>query len=301
MNVTPTIIKRRLLNLQDPTGQAYNLLLVRYAQERALFRISQSQHADRFMIKGGMLITALTTTMSRATRDIDVMGNFDISIEGTRRIVSEAIATNVVPDGLTFLVDGMTCSTIRADSDYGGVRCRIPVTLGDEPTAIQVDVSVGHRVYEPTEFDFPSLIEELPAARLLAYSKESVIAEKLEAIAKLGSVNTRSKDFADIVALSESYNYLAGVLWTAFQLTFRKRGTAFADLVPAINPVAASPQRESIYVAFLRRAHARGAPPNLADCMRKIARFVSGPRLFSDDGIEREWECAESAWHEVAL
>jgi hypothetical protein len=251
------------------------------------------------MIKGGMLVTALTATMSRATRDIDVRAEFDISIEGTRAIVSEALGVSVEPDGLEFFVDHMTLEPINADSDYGGVRCKIPVALGEERLSVQIDLSVGHSVFEPVEFDFPTLIDGLPVARLLAYSKESVIAEKLEAIAKLGDDNGRCRDFADIVALSESHGFRAGALWTAIQMTFEKRGTDFGALGPAIEPMAATEERERHYAIFRRRDHAQGAPPGLAECMRKIGVFVEGVRQFSIDTAEREWDSARMVWRLV--
>ena len=301
MNVSHHAIKRRLLDLQTPTGQPYNLLLVRYAQERALYRISKSKHVDRFMIKGGMLVTSLTANLSRATRDIDARAEFDISIEGTRAIVNEALSISVEPDGLEFLVAEMTLERLDAGSDYGGVRCLIPVALGKERVSIQIDLSVGHSVYQPMHFDFPTLIDGLPPARLLAYSRESVIAEKLEAIAKLGDENGRYRDFADIVTISENFDFRAGPLWTAIEMTFGKRGTDFGTLAAAIDPSAATDERERHYAIFRRRDHAHGAPPSLAECMTKIGTFLEGARMFGADATEREWDKARRIWGAVEI
>jgi len=296
MNISHQAIKQRLLALQSPTGQTYNLLLVRYAQERALYRLSKSRYADRFMIKGGMLVTSLTSNLSRATRDIDARAEFDISIESTRAIVTEALNLSVEPDGLEFITAEMALERLDAGSDYGGVRCAIPVVLGSERIMIQIDLSVGHSVYEPDYFDFPTLIDGLPPARLLAYSRESVIAEKLEAIAKLGDENGRNRDFADIVTLSENFDFLAGPLWTAIEMTFGKRGTDFGALAAAIEPSAAIDERERHYALFRYRDHAHGAPPSLAECMTKIGAFVEGARLFSMDTQERRWDKATKTW-----
>jgi len=251
------------------------------------------------MIKGGMLVTSLTANPSRATRDIDARAEFDISIEGTRPIVTEALGLPVEPDGLAFFVQEMTIERLDTGTDYGGVRCSVPVALGNERIAIQLDLSAGHRVYAPAHFDFPTLIDGLPPARLLAYSKESVIAEKLEAIAKLGNENGRYRDFADIVAISENFDFRAGPLWTAFEMTFAKRRTDFAGLAAAIDPSAATDERERHYALFRRRDHAHGAPPNLAECMTKIGTFVEGARLFGTDATEREWDKARMIWRAV--
>jgi predicted nucleotidyltransferase component of viral defense system len=300
MNTSPAAIKQRLLAIQTITKQPYNLLRERYAQERSLYRISKGPHATRFMVKGGMLVTALTATISRATRDIDVRGEFDMTLDTVRRIMTESIDIEVEPDGLVFSTADITLESIREKSEYGGVRCKVPAMLGNERIPVQIDIGAGDRVYQPMEFDFPTLIDGLPHARLLAYSVESIIAEKLEAMANLGDDNGRSKDFADVVALAKNHSFRAGALWAAIDLTFSTRKTEIARLAPSIAPLAATPERERHYTSFLRRAHAIGAPSALAACMAAIETFVAGPMRFSADGIEHEWDTAEQRWHEVA-
>jgi hypothetical protein len=124
------------------------------------------------------------------------------------------------------------------------------------------------------------------------------VTEKLEAIAKLGDENGRYRDFADIVTISEHFDFLAGPLWTAIDMTFTKRGTDFSALGAAIDRSAATDERERHYAIFRHRDHAHGAPANLAGCMARIGAFVEGARLFSTDAQERQWDKARKSWSE---
>ncbi len=298
MNTSAAAIKQRLLGLSPIAKQPYNLLLIRYAQERTLYRISKSPHAAAFMVKGGTLVTALTDNMSRATGDIDVRGTFGGDFDTVRSLITETIAADVEPDGLEFLPDDIALVPIRKDSKYGGIRCTVPIVFGKERIAVQIDIGFGDRVYQPVPFDFPTLIEGMPHARLRAYSPESVIAEKLEAAAALGDDNGRSKDFADIASLAASLPFYAGPLWTAIDLTFTTRGTDIETLIPAIAGAAATPERERHYRAFLKRAHAAHAPPTLADCLSIIRPFIAGPIDFRVRGVEKTWDYTGQCWHE---
>lgn len=171
-------VKQRLLNLSHERGEEFEQVLVRSVAERFLYRLSKSMHAGSFLLKGAMLFVAWEGMPHRVTRDIDLLGFGDDSLERMTAVMREVAATAVEDDGLIFDVESVQAAEIRTIQDYGGVRVSAVATLGKARIRLQVDVGFGDAVTPgPEDIEFPTLID-LPRARLRAYPVETVVTEK---------------------------------------------------------------------------------------------------------------------------
>lgn len=155
---------------------------------------------------------------SRPTRDIDLLGLMNSDLENVSSIIKE-IGNKNIDDGLTFDLDGLNHEILSQNSDYPGLRFKFTGYLGQAQIPIQIDVGFGDQVIpEIKEIEFPTLLGMEPP-RVSAYSVESVVAEKFEAALDLADLNSRMKDFYDIWALSNSYEFDGKVLREAITTT----------------------------------------------------------------------------------
>lgn len=233
-------VRARLLTLARERGQALDLLLTRYALERFLYRLSISPHRDRFVLKGAMLVTTWFDDPHRPTRDVDLLGYGDPSPEPMLDIFRE-ICRNDPDDGLAFSTEALRVDLIREELEYGGLRLRTIATLAGARINVVVDIGFGDAV-EPgvEEIELPVLLD-LPAPHLRAYARETVIAEKFQAMVALGLANSRMKDFYDIWVLSKSYEFDHARLARAIAATFARRGTPLPEKTPdALTPAFAN-------------------------------------------------------------
>ena len=222
-------VRARLLNVAKAQGVDFNQVLVRFALERILYRMTQSQHADRFLLKGALLFTLWYDMPHRATRDADLLGF------GASDLVSVAetfrdIAAVAVDDGIAFDPASVTVEEIRKEAGYGGVRVIIAGELAKARCKTQIDVGFGDAVTPaPVDSVYPVLLDDLPAPRLRAYPTYTVIAEKLHAIALLGMTNSRLKDYFDLSVLLERETLDTDLLAQAIKATFERRGMSVPD------------------------------------------------------------------------
>ncbi len=196
-------VRARLLNVAKTQGVDFNQVLVRFALERILYRLTQSQHADRFLLKGALLFTLWYDMPHRATRDADLLG-FGASDLASVAETFRDIAAVAVDDGIAFDPASVTVDEIRKEAGYGGVRVFIAGELAKARCKTQIDVGFGDAVTPaPVDSVYPVLLDDLPAPRLRAYPTYTVIAEKLHTIALLGMSNSRLKDDFDLSVLLE--------------------------------------------------------------------------------------------------
>lgn len=174
------------MNLATERKEDFGLVLTRYGLERFLYRLSVSPHRDSFVLKGALLLQLWTAETYRPTRDLDLLGQ-ELSDVGSRKIFAEVCSQIVEDDGLTFLADTIRVERIGDDEAYEGVRVLVEARLGDARIPLQIDVGLGDAIVPATqELDYPTLLA-FPVPRLHAYPKESVVAEKFEAVVKLRS------------------------------------------------------------------------------------------------------------------
>lgn len=245
-------VRARLQNLARETGQSFELVLTRYALERLLYRISTSAHAERFVLKGAMLLTSWFADPHRATRDLDLLGFGDPNPDALLDVFREIFAADVA-DGVEFDLDALRIDHIREDLEYGGLRLRTTAAISGARIAVMVDVGFGDALEPGAELiDYPTLLD-LPSPRLRAYARETVIAEKLQAMVVLGRANSRMKDFYDIWLLSQSFTFDDDRLARAIAATFARRGTEIPTHLPDALTVtfATDEQKQRQWRAFV--------------------------------------------------
>ena len=250
-------IRARLLNVAKQEEVFYQTILTRYFQERLLYRISQTRYRENFYLKGGALMYAYERFAARPTLDIDFLGT-RISNDGERiaDAFREICSVDCMEDGVQYDCDMIVTQNITEFKDYHGVRLSIPVTMDTIAQVLTMDVGFGDVVTpHPVALDYPLLLEGLPEASILAYSTETVIAEKMHAIIDLADQSSRMKDYYDIYHLLTSFQYDASILQDAINRTFENRQTPFnADTMFFREDFPNNPQMEVRWTAFLRKA-----------------------------------------------
>lgn len=221
---TAASVRQRLLNIARDKGRPFNEVLQYFAMERFLYRLGKSDHDRKFILKGALMLVAWEAPLARSTKDIDLLGRMNNTIEDVVDAIKAACSLEVIPDGLLFDVKSVVGQRIAEEADYEGVRVRFRGNLGNARIIMQVGVGFGDVIVPgPDEVDYPTLLD-LPAPRLLGYSRESAIAEKFEAMVKLGILNSRMKDFFDIWLLSRQFEFNGLTLSDAIQKTVAKSG-----------------------------------------------------------------------------
>lgn len=269
-------VQVRLARHAKQIGVDPNLVLTRYAVERFLYRLSRSSYADRFVLKGALLLLAWLGDEIRPTRDADLLGFGELSEKALAEVFIEVCNVPVENDAMSFLADTVTVDPIRMADRYGGNRVSLQSRLGAARLRVQVDVGFGDVVTpEPTWIDYPSLLD-LPQPRLRAYSRESVMAEKLHAMATLGSANSRMKDYFDLHALLREDATSHESLGRAIAATFERRRTALPDGIPVglSDEFSRDAVKRTQWHAFL--AKNRIEAPELEQVVSDIRRSVGG-------------------------
>jgi predicted nucleotidyltransferase component of viral defense system len=221
----PASIHRRLLNKAHETGQAFNELLQYYAIERLLYRLSISEHADKFVLKGALMFNAWGLTNFRPTRDIDLLGYTQNGIEHVVSIFQDVCKLNTEPDGLEFDAKHVQGERIKEEAEYEGIRIDITARLGKSWLPIQIDIGFADVVTPaPASLEYPTILN-LAAPRLYGYPPETILAEKFQAMTVLGMANSRMKDFYDIWMLITKFEFSGTIVQRALQRTFENRST----------------------------------------------------------------------------
>lgn len=250
-------IRAKLLNVAKQKDVFYQTILTRYFQERLLYRISQTHYRENFYLKGGALMYAYERFAARPTLDIDFLGTH-ISNDGERiaEAFREICAVECEEDGVGFAADKIAAQNITEFKDYHGIRLSIPATMDTIAQVMTMDIGFGDVVTpHPVSLDYPLLLEELPEANILAYSTETVIAEKMHAIIDLADQSSRMKDYYDIYHLLTSFKYDNTILQDAINRTFENRHTLYnADTMFFRKDFPNHPQMQLRWSAFLKKA-----------------------------------------------
>lgn len=284
-------VRARLLQRSRDERTDFQTLLTRYALERLLYRLSLSEHRDRFILKGAMLFVTWVDAPFRPTRDLDLLGYGENSPDAVANAF-RAILTQVVDDdGVVFDVQALEVAPIREDIEYGGVRVRTRATIDGARVPIQVDVGFGDAITPgPIEIDYPALLDA-PAPHLRAYPVETVIAEKLHAIVTIGIVNSRLKDYYDLWLIAQTFELESALLTKAVRQTFDRRETALPRARPTGLSQAYVQSWGGQWQAFLTRERMAAAPRQLGEVVADLERFLL-PLIEDGDGDWR-WKPGE--------
>jgi hypothetical protein len=270
-------------------------LLSRYALERLLYRLGQSPYAEQFIVKGALLFALWQDQPHRPTRDLDLLGFGSEDAERIQRIFADICAMPVGDrDGLSFLSETLRVTPIRETQSYGGLRVEFWCLLGQTRIRVRVDIGFGDAVTPAAAYaSFPSLIG-LPAPRVRVYPRETVVAEKYEAIVRLGAINSRVKDFYDLWTLARNYTFAGPILADAIRATFTRRATP----LPATTPLALTsafaedPAKRQLWRAFLTRSKLDDTGLSLLEIVELLDVFLTPPtqRIVTRQSFDERWE-----------
>jgi hypothetical protein len=286
-------VRQRLSNQAKTGGRPFGELLQYFAMERFLYRLSQSPHADKFVLKGALMFTAWRASATRPTRDIDLLGRTQNTVENLVSIVRDVCRQGVADDGMAFDADSVEGKRIKEDAEYEGVRVTFRGHLQNARIYMQIDVAFGD-VVTPSDVttEFPTILD-FAAPKLRGYTRESVVAEKFEAMVKLGLLNSRMKDYFDLWLLSRQFDFDGPVLVDAIRRTFARRGTEIsAQPVALTERFASDASKIAQWRAFLRKSRIEDAPDDLAPVIDALGTFllpiaVSIRKL---EGFEFKWK-----------
>ena len=270
-------VRARLTNYAKANNSAFQDVLQRYANERILHRLGESEHRESFVLKGAVLFVLWTGAPHRATKDLDLLGHGDLEPDRLREIFASLFETPVDPsDGLEFDLGRLDVSPIRSDKRYGGLRITTIAKLAGARIPIQIDVGFGDAA-KPEWQQMESLLDQ-PRPRVRAYTRYEVVAEKVEAMIQLQTINSRMKDFFDVRYLGENFEFHGMRLSQALQETFLRRQTVLphegvSELFPRL---LSRPEKPSQWAGFLRKALA-SCNWTFEESLAQVERLVGEP------------------------
>jgi hypothetical protein len=267
-------VRQRLLNYGKAAGKPFSEVLQYYAMERFLYRLSVSPHADKFMLKGALLLTAWKAPISRPTMDIDLLGRTDNDVDTMVGLMREVALLDVADDGIVFEPSSFAGDAIREDADYAGVRTTFAGRVDAARIHMQIDIGFGDVVTPgPERLSYPTILD-FPAPLLSGYSRETVMAEKLQALTQLRMANTRMKDYFDLWLLSRQPELNKAILREAIERTFENRKMGIeARPIGLSSAFGTDPAKQIQWKAFLKRSALTEAPESLMDVVEEIRLF----------------------------
>ena len=250
-------LRARLKNIADTNKIDFQSCITRYFHVRLLYRISVSEYRNQFLLKGGNLIYAMYYLQARPTIDIDLLGK-ELKNASIVAVFKKIIAIDF-DDAVWFNPGSIKEEVISERNRYHGIRLIIESGFDTIKQNIQIDIGFGDKVTpKPAELSYPNLLEDLPAPILLAYTTETVIAEKFQTMIELSDFNSRMKDFYDVFTILNSKKYNKAILKDAVLNTFKNRNTKFIDNHNLFSDEYASDNmRNTMWIAFLKKIAAR--------------------------------------------
>jgi len=269
-------VKQRLLNKSKTDNRPYQELLQYYIMERFLYRLSISQHKRHFILKGALMMVTWKSPDFRPTRDIDFLGRMGNDPNSIRRVIESICQINVENDGVIFDIGEKNPVSITEDGDYTGVRVFLIAHLEKTKTPFHLDIGFGDVITpSPQSIDYPAILEDLPRPNLQGYTRESVIAEKFQAMIKLDILNSRMKDFYDIWYILRQFEFMGSCLQEAMKETFANRKTDLpADPYVFSTEFKTNQDKQKQWVAFISRGDFKETPQNFSEIVKSIEVFL---------------------------
>lgn len=270
-------VRQRLLNIAKKDGVDFQRILVRYAIERLLYRLTQHAAGDRFILKGAMLFITWPESIFRPSGDLDLLGAGPADAASIRNLFAEISSIEDHDDGLIFDPNSINVEIARDGEDqYQGVKMSLDAHLGTAVIRVLVDIGFGDYVYpQPLKIRFPCLLDGMVTPQILAYPAETVVAEKFEALVHYGVATSRLKDLYDLWTISNSFSFDMASLAEAIRGTFTRRETALpVDTPPVLDQTFAEiPAKLTMWQGFLRRNPPATEPPELAGVLADLRQF----------------------------
>ena len=292
-------IRARLQNIAKETGRPFSEVLQYYGMERFLYRFSRSEYADQFILKGALMFAVWQVPERRTTLDIDFSARYNNQIAAIEELISDVCKIPVTPDGIIFDSAKVKGKKIKENADYEGVRVKFRGFLERSRFTMQIDVAFGDVIYpKPVVIDYPVILG-LPKPHLKGYPVEGVVSEKCEAIVKLGSLNSRMKDFYDLWLMLRRFDFDGIRLTEALKRTFRHRQTP----LPEHQPIFAEEiydersDRQTLWKAFLKKGEIKHISEKLSAVAVEIESFLVDPldAIRRGQAFSKEWK-APGPW-----
>ncbi len=285
-------VHQRLLNVARDSNRPFNELAQYYALERWLYRLARSEYRNQFVLKGALMLLVWDLPVTRPTRDIDLLGRVGNDLENIQRIIASICEVPAEDDGMEFDPGSVETSRIAEDADYEGVRATFDARLGKARLPMQVDIGFSDIVTPgAVPIVYPAILGS-PAPELEGYNRETAIAEKFQAMVKLGELNSRMKDFFDVWMLSRTTGFRGAELAQAIKQTFRRRGTLLTiEPVCFSGAFAASAAKAVQWQAFIRRGRFADPAPPFAEIVEAVAGFLRpiNAGLLAGEAWTRTW------------
>lgn len=272
-------VRQRLLNIIHETGEDSNIVWTRYATERLLYRLSISEYAGDFILKGAMLFRVWTGQSYRPTVDMDFLGQGEDSGERLERVFCNVCSIDVEPDGLIYDISTVEVVPIREEQEYQGQRITLTAFLGKARIPVQVDVGFGDVVTpRARKISYPTLLN-YPAPNIRVYPRETVVAEKFQAMVILGIANSRMKDFYDLYILARDFDFNGSTLVQAIKATFMRRKTEIPIKPPlALTDEFGRDEMKSVqWKAFVRKSGLEEGIPEFLELLAYLRDFLLLP------------------------
>lgn len=268
-------IRQKLLNKSKEQSRPFNEILQYYGLERFLYRISISKYRDKFILKGALLFTVWRQSAIRSTIDIDLLGRVSNEPASIIKLFQGVCDLSVEDDGMRFESSSVIAEPITVDADYKGIRVQLYGYLDTAKIKVQIDIGFSDVITpNPEVFDYPTILDS-PVPRLSCYTKETAIAEKLQAMVKLDILNSRMKDIYDIWVLSMRFEFNGAVLLKAISNTFKQRKTEMPSDIIIFNEQYYNTQEKiAQWKGFLKTIKASNVPANLNEIIGIIKPFL---------------------------
>lgn len=289
----------RLLNCAKQEKLNFNRVLLYYFQERFLYRLSISSYKDQLILKGGALLLTLDIGKGRPTKDIDFLSQIPSLTHERATSIIRDIAQISANDGVEFDNQSIIASPISENADFNALRIKITAKLGKAVGRVQIDIGLDDITFsEPVEFQYPTLLKQ-ESFTLKAYSWETVIAEKFEAMVKRNFLNSRMKDFSDILFLMRNQTLDGNSLQQVITSTFKKRET-----VPSSKDVVFSKEfqndrdKQIQWKAFLNKTGVINMPSQFIEVVPLISRLLIPvvESIEKKENFNKKWIPHDKKW-----
>lgn len=269
-------IKAKLKNHAVKSGRLYNEILTMYLLERLLYRVSISKYKDKFILKGGVLLYMMfDKKYPRATADVDFLAK-EISndMEQIKNVFTEILSVSYDSDFIVYSLDSLSVSEIAKGNSYSGVKVSVISYLGNVRQKLFIDIGFGDIVIPSSiKMELPVILDAENLV-LSVYSKESIIAEKLDAIITLGELNSRFKDYYDIYKLLTTTTFDKKDLQQAIKETLQNRGTKFQTAILDNKEYINSSDTERMWTNMKRKRQIK-EELSFAECATYIREYLS--------------------------
>lgn len=269
-------VAARLLQYAKGSGDDFQYVLMRFGLERLMYRLSLSAYREQFVVKGAMLFLVWGGAPYRPTKDLDLMTAKTLTPTELADIFRAVCVVEAADDGLVFKPESVKAEEIREDNVYGGLRVTLMAMLGRSRIPIQVDIGFGDAVTPGVVTGAFPVVLDFPAPTLSMYPRETVVAEKYEAMVKLGMANSRMKDYFDVWIMTWDFEFDGELLKQAIAATFRRRRTLLPDGAPdgLSAEFAGDPGKNVQWRAFVGRSRVRLAEAKLHGVVETVRKFL---------------------------